>query len=262
MIISLVAFMALQASAQVDSTKGVPITFVFTHTLQAGETGVGINGTFNNWGFYNNRHPYQMQNVGNNTWEITVPLTPDTTGHYTKPGGSGNDGPGVYEYKFVTYNISGGDTTIAGWFPDPLDPLQNAGNNNNSILYVTDPAIYDLTPLSGSTINNKSPVVSARIVSALSSKLVVSSIKLTINGVPVSNSPSYFDSTAGTFSYRAPSPLLAGKYSVVLSAMNNEGSVGIDSSIFDISNAIVLGNDCSNGHCTNRRPKDCSLFRT
>ncbi len=239
MIISLVAFMALQASAQVDSTKGVPITFVFTHTLQAGETGVGINGTFNNWGFYNNRHPYQMQNVGNNTWEITVPLTPDTTGHYTKPGGSGNDGPGVYEYKFVTYNISGGDTTIAGWFPDPLDPLQNAGNNNNSILYVTDPAIYDLTPLSGSTINNKSPVVSARIVSALSSKLVVSSIKLTINGVPVSNSPSYFDSTAGTFSYRAPSPLLAGKYSVVLSAMNNEGSVGIDSSIFDISNAIV-----------------------
>ncbi|MCL4509893.1 MAG: hypothetical protein M1470_02335, partial [Bacteroidetes bacterium] len=53
--------------AQVDSS-GVPITFVFTHKLAAGETGVGLNGNFNNWGVYYNRHPYQMQNVGNNLW--------------------------------------------------------------------------------------------------------------------------------------------------------------------------------------------------
>ena len=225
--------------AQVDSTNGVPITFVFKHTLLAGETGVGLNGTFNNWGVYYNRHPYQMHNNGNGTWTITVPLTADSIGTYKPPTGSGADGPGVYEYKFVTYDIAGGDTTVLSWFPDPLDASQNASNNNNSILHVTDPAVYDLTPLSGSAINNKTPVISARIAASSKSRLVVSSIELAINDVPVSNSPSYFDSTTGVFSYPVGIPMTAGSYTVKLTAADGNGVVRGDSSTFTISNAIV-----------------------
>ncbi len=225
--------------AQVDSTNGVPITFVFKHALLAGEMGVGLNGTFNNWGNYYNRHPYKMQNIGNDTWSITVPLTPDSAGIYIPPTGSGDDAPGVYEYKFVTYNISGGDTTIVGWFPDPLDARQNAANNNNSILHVTNPAIYNLSPLNGSTINIKTPVISARIAAAETGRLEVSSIELTINGVEVANSPSYFDSTTGLFSYPVSTPMTPGRYSMKLSAMSSDGFTGADSSTFTVSNAIV-----------------------
>ncbi len=218
--------------AQLDSS-GVPITFVFTHKLAAGETGVGLNGNFNNWGVYYNRHPYQMQNVGNNLWTITVPLAPDTARSYSF------NGPGFYEYKFVTYNISGSDTTIVNWFPDPLDARQDASNNNNSILYVTDPTVYQLSPLNKSIINNKTPVISARIAAANASKLVASSIQLTIGGVPVPNSSSYFDSTTGQFSYQVATQFTPGTYTVKLSAMNNKGFMGADSSTFTVSSAIV-----------------------
>ena len=217
----LISVYPLKVYAQLDSS-GVPITFVFVHKLQAGETGVGLNGTFNNWGAYYNRHPYQMQNVGNDTWTTTVPLA-----------------PGGYEYKFVTYYISGGDTTIVNWFPDPLDARYDASNNNNSILHVTDPAICNLYPLTGSTINNKTPVVTARISAESATKLVVSSIQLTIGGTLVPNSSSYFDSTTGVFSYPVTTPMLPGTYSIKLSAANGIGKVGADSSTFTVSNAIT-----------------------
>ncbi|MEJ2616660.1 MAG: hypothetical protein P8Z35_17015 [Ignavibacteriaceae bacterium] len=92
--------------SQVDSVNGIPIEFQLQRVLQTGESGVGLNGTFNNWGEFYNRHPFVMKNDGENVWTVTVPLLPDTARNYTYLG------PGFYEYKFVTYSISGSDTSI------------------------------------------------------------------------------------------------------------------------------------------------------
>ena len=225
----------LPARAQVDSTKGVPIEFEFQHTLTSGETGVGLNGTFNDWGIYYNRHPYQMVNVGGNLWKITVNLLPDTARAYTYKG------LGFYEYKFVTYNITGTDTSIVGWYPDPSNSRTDPSDNNNSILYVTDPMVYNLQPENTSVLNNKTPTISAMLAAALISKIDISSIKLEINGTVVPNSPSYYDSLTHHFSYPVPSPLSEGTYTVKLSVKNDKGYVGADSSTFTIASAIVNG---------------------
>ena len=102
---------------------------------------MGLNGSFNNWGDYYNRHPLPLKNLGGNKWGVTVNLLPDTARKYTYLG------PGFYEYKFVTYRISGKDTSITAWIPDPQNPRTDPDDNNNSILYVTDPMIYRLLPL-------------------------------------------------------------------------------------------------------------------
>jgi len=228
-------FFASSVVAQVDSTKGVTIEFEFEHALAAGENGVGLEGTFNDWGVYYNRHPYQMVNVGGNLWKIAVPLLPDTARSYKYKG------PGFYEYKFVTYNITGGDTSIVGWFPDPNNSRTDPSDNNNSILYVTDPIVYNLHPLNGSILNNKNPIISAKIAAANDRKIDLSSFKLEINGTTIPNSQSYYDSSTSRFTYSFPSPLSEGTYTVKLSVKNDKGFIGADSSTFTIANAIVNG---------------------
>lgn len=219
--------------SQVDSTNGIPYEFTIQRTLQAGESGVGINGTFNNWGDYYNRHPYQMKNIGNNTWKITIPLMPDTARNYTY------NGAGFYEYKFVTYSISGNDTSITAWIPDPYNPVTDPKNNNNSVLYITDPMVYMLQPLDGLVTKEKLPAVTAKFATGPGNQLDVSSIKLVIDDVEVPNSPGYYNAGQNLFTYQITTPLPLGNHTVKLSIKNSKGFAGTDSSTFTISNLIL-----------------------
>ena len=219
--------------SQVDSVNGIPIEFEIQRTLQAGESGVGLNGTFNNWGNYYNRHPYPLKNIGNNTWVITVPLLPDSARNYTY------NGPGFYEYKFVTYSISGGDTSITAWIPDPQNPVTDPKDNNNSILYITDPIVYRLLPVDGLITKEKTPLISAKIATGYQTRIDISSIKLFIDGAEVPNSPSYYDSSKHSLSYQIQDPLPLGDHTVKITVMNNKGFMGADSSTFKISNLIT-----------------------
>ncbi len=219
--------------SQVDSVNGIPIEFKLQRVLQAGESGVGINGTFNNWGEFYNRHPYIMKNDGDNVWTVTVPLLPDTARNYTYQG------PGFYEYKFVTYSISGSDTSITSWITDPYNPRNDPQDNNNSILYITDPYVYRLQPKDGLITKEKLPLITAKIASSFKSPLNISSIKLEVDGMEIQNSPSYYDSTEHLFSYQITTPLDLGTHNIKLSVMNDKGFVGADSSSFTISNLIL-----------------------
>ena len=121
-----------------------------------------------------------MKNIGNNIWTITVSLLPDTARNYTY------NGAGFYEYKFVTYSITGKDTAITAWIPDPYNPVTDPKNNNNSILYITDPFVYSLQPLNGLVTKEKLPAITAKISSSPGSQLDVSSIKLFLDGNEIS----------------------------------------------------------------------------
>ncbi len=203
--------------AQVDSADGIPVEFELQRTLQPGESGVGLNGTFNNWGENYNRHPFQMKNTGNNVWKITVPLFPDTARKMTYYG------LGFYEYKFVTYRISGSDTSISSWIPDPNNSRNDPNDNNNSILYVTDPLVYSLLPINGLVTKEKTPKITAKITVGLKSHLNVSSIKFMLDGVEIPNSSTYYDSTTHSFGYQVPDPLSLGTHTIILSVKNDKG---------------------------------------
>lgn len=132
-------------SHAVDSSRLVPVEFEFTRVLQSPEIGVGLNGSFNNRGGNNNKHPIPMTNVGDDLWKVTVLL-----------------GPGVWPYKFVTFRAgSANDTIISSWITDPNNPQLDETSYNNSVLRVSDPMIYYLFPMNGSTINNRTPEISA-----------------------------------------------------------------------------------------------------
>ncbi|MEJ2617598.1 MAG: glycogen-binding domain-containing protein, partial [Ignavibacteriaceae bacterium] len=204
--------------SQVDSVNGIPVEFKLQRVLQAGESGVGLNGTFNNWGEFYNRHPFVMKNDGNNVWTVNVPLLPDTARNYTYQG------PGFYEYKFVTYSISGSDTSITSWITDPYNPRNDPQDNNNSILYLTDPFVYRLQPKNGLITKEKLPLITAKIASGPKSHLNMSSIKLEIDGMEIQDSPSYYDSTEHLYSYQLTTPLNLGTHKVKLSVMNDEES--------------------------------------
>ncbi len=194
---------------------------------------MGINGSFNNWGDYYNRHPLLLKNLGGNKWGVTVNLLPDTARKYTYLG------PGFYEYKFVTYRISGKDTSITAWIPDPQNPNMDPDDNNNSILYVTDPMIYRLLPLSGSITKEKSPLVTAKIAVGPQSSLDISSIIFSIDGTEIPNSSSFYDPDSNSFKYQVQDPLSLGEHTLILTAKNSEGFTAADTSTYKISNLIL-----------------------
>ncbi len=211
---------------QTDSSL-VPVEFEFYKILRSPEVGVGVNGSFNNWGNNpdgtgNNKHLIPMQDTGNNIWKVTK-LIPQ----------------GKYEYKFVTYNVSAsGDTSVSTWITDPLNS-DYGGPYNNSRLNVTDPMIYYLLPLNNTSTNNRTPDITAKISWTTSSSIKLSSLSFLIDNNPVSNAQQYFDSTSRIFSYTPANALITKQHTVELSVQNNSGSSADLKSTFNIVNEII-----------------------
>jgi len=210
-------------SQAVDSSRLVPVEFEFTRILQSPEIGVGLNGLFNNWGGDSNKHPIPMTNVGNDVWKVTVFIS-----------------PGVWPYKFVTFRAgSANDTIISSWITDPDNPQLDGTSYNNSILKVSDPMIYYLFPMNGSTINNRTPQISAKVSWAQGSDIDVASIGLKIDNVSVPNGSSYFDRSKRIFSYTPSVPLTFEQHAVELAVTNNKAVTANLTSTFSVVNQII-----------------------
>ncbi len=210
------------ASAQTDTTGLIPIEFEFTRTIQAPDIGVGLNGTFNNWGGENNKHPIPMTDVGNNVWKATVLLA-----------------PGAYEYKFVTFRAgSANDTVISSWITDPNNP-EVGGPYNNSRLTVSDPVIYYLLPMRNTATNNRTPTITAKISWAYGSDISTSRLVVKIDGLTVTNASQYFDKTKRVFSYTPPTPLTFDQHTAELTVANDKGVNATLKTTFSVVNQII-----------------------
>ncbi|HKJ80594.1 MAG TPA: alpha-amylase family glycosyl hydrolase, partial [Ignavibacteriaceae bacterium] len=212
--------------AQSDSSL-IPVEFDFYKVLQLPDVGVGINGTFNNWGNNpdgsgNNKHIHVLVSTGDNNWKTIIQIPKE-----------------VVEYKFVTYQIgTNGDTIISSWITDPTNS-NFGGPYNNSRMNVADPMIYYLQPMNGTSINIKRPAIYAKISWANSSSLDLSSLKLFVDNVEILNASQYFDTTTRTFSYTPTADLIPGKHSAELSVANNSGTSDDETTNFTVVNAIL-----------------------
>ena len=211
---------------QTDSSS-VPVEFEFYKVLLEPDVGVGVNGSFNNWGNNsdgtgNNKHLIPMQNTGNNIWKVTK-LIPQ----------------GKYEYKFVTYKVSlSGDTSVSTWITDPLNS-DYGGPYNNSRLNVTDPMIYYLQPLNNTSTNNRTPDITAKMSWAVSSSINLSSINLLIDNNPILNAQQYFDTATRVFDFKPLAALVTKPHTIELSVKNNNGELANLSSTFNVVNEII-----------------------
>ena len=215
---------ALLSTAQAlgDPSALVPVEFEFYKEIKPPDIGVGLQGTFNNWGGPGNAHPIPMANVGGNIWKVTVPLA-----------------IGRYEYKFVTYQVSAaGDTGNFSWFTDPNNP-DFGGPFNNSYLTVDDPMIYYLLPMNNTVTNDPRLSITAKISWANSSSINLSSLTFLLDNFPVPNPAQYFDTTSRIFRFTPSSPLEYKVHTVELSIANNKGSIARIKATFSIVNRII-----------------------
>ena len=201
----------------------VPVQFQFTRTVTAPDSGIGLNGTFNNWGGLNNVHLIPMKNIGGNVWTVTVDLAPQT-----------------YLYKFVTYKVdAAGDTTVDSWFTDPLNSNVDQSGYYNSIVYVSDPMIYYLLPMNGATINNKLPHITAMVSWGDSSIVSPSGLSISLDGQMVPNAGQYFDTTSRAVDFVPPTPLTYTQHSVIMAVVNSKGKTDTVKSTFNVVNQVV-----------------------
>ena len=139
---------------------------------------------------------------------------------------------GAYQYKFYD-----GD-----WFPDPLNPFQNALDNNNSYLPINNPTIHLLlpnsTPASG-VIRSRHPKITAYLFPATSSVLDTASIHLTVGGFTYTNIGAAYNVETHAFNFIVPDALDDGVYNLGISASVVSGSDYSASTNFTVQADLV-----------------------
>ena len=150
-----------------------------------------LPGEFNNWGPNNNgaieaNAPSLMNLVDTlGQWIYSIPLDIGST----------------YEYKVhVHLNEAGTDWN---WITDPLNPRINTADNNNSVVTITNPMVFQLARESESE-----GLINAVSASAFGTN-ELADIRFWINGVERDGLP-FYSSDLGVFRYELENPVREG----------------------------------------------------
>ncbi|MBN2010563.1 T9SS type A sorting domain-containing protein [candidate division KSB1 bacterium] len=183
-----------------------------------------VPGTFNNWGPNSSgliapNAPSQM------TWV-------DSLGCYIKT---------VHfeigfrqQYKFHEhYNASG---TSNAWFTDPLNPLINYSDNNNSILDIGESCIFQITPKPGAVVSDLQPTLTAGVFTYTGDSILLDNSTVTLDGTLLSTFAGHFIPELSLLHYKFP-VLSSGSHRVVIHAETAEGQSLTDSTNFTIVSA-------------------------
>ncbi len=185
--------LAYQIASSQDS-----VDVTFRYTPPSNLSAVYLVGEFNAWA-----QIWPMTHVGNNTFVRTARLR---VGGY--PGGGV---AGAYQYKFFT--------GASPWPNDPLNHHINTSANSNSVLYVSDPTIYQLVPNERSAIVKESnPEISAYLFPAIGHGIDASTISVSIDGKTYSGLQQYYDPGNQQLKFRIPDALSNGVHKIALKA--------------------------------------------
>jgi len=181
-----------------------------------------VPGSFNNWGPNSNGYilsgaPSQMTYCDTLTCYVkTIQLL------------SGN----TYEYKFHEHhNLSG---TQWQWFTDPLNPLINYSNNNNSILHVEDVLIFEIRPSNNVFFTDSLPVLTAGIFAADGDSILPDHSFITINDSVVSDLQDQILYDHSILVYEMPIEK-SGIYKAVIHIETLNGASATDSTQFTVA---------------------------
>jgi flagellar hook assembly protein FlgD len=133
---------------------------------------------------------------------------------------------GYQEYKFVQDGHS--------WYSDPRNPDFNREDNWNSILVVTDPLVYYLSPIAGAVVSGSRPPVSASVATSQEHALDLNTLKIYIDGAVVASGPACYDPVRRTVGCTPVDSLAEGSHEVLVSACNDLDRCYADSSLFEV----------------------------
>ncbi len=205
---------SLKAQVAWGDPQAIPVEFMFYHTLTPKDSGVGLNGAFNSW----TGGVYKMNEVSPGFWKTKLELLPLG-----------------YEYKFVTYTDTVGQSGVIQYYPDPLNPKNTGGGYNNSIITVKSPMIYYLLPKTGTTVPEQKPEITAHISWANEDQIDLTLLVFKIDGNIITNPQNYFDENTRILTYNPSNALSIGDHSVEVRAFTTNGDSAVLSSTFKIS---------------------------
>jgi hypothetical protein len=204
---------AYEAQAPASAVARAPVPVVFRFQDPAA-TVTNLAGDFNGWCF-----------VGGDFDTSVDPMSgPDQDGWWTleKPLD-----PGYWEYKFVT------DGYV--WHTDPLNPRSNPDDHNNSILTVSDPLVYYLSPLDATTTGQPRPEISAYLAKSSAQSFDLDELGVYVDDVLVASGGGWFDASTKLVSYTPDVDLANGEHEAKVRIALMSGASHSDSCMFRVS---------------------------
>jgi len=221
-IILLILFMMATLAIAQDS---VDVTFYYYP--EDNPAVVHIPGEFNGWN--PSADVSQMTyNAVDHSWGKTIRLRVGGP----SPLPASNSVPGAYQYKFHD-----GD-----WFSDPLNPHQNALDNNNTYLPINDPTIHLLLPNStpaSEVVRSRHPEITVYLFPSTMTTIDTSSIQVSIGGGTYTGVGAGYDSETHRFSFIVPDALADGTHNITITASNSSGSTSTESTSFSVQADLV-----------------------
>lgn len=175
------------------------VDVMFQYRPSGNPASVSVPGEFNGW----NNTAWPMTNQGGGFWTRTARLRINPTGGSI---------PGAYQYKFFFPGAS-------PWPNDPLNHHVNAGDNDNSFIYVKDPTIYHLLPNQRTgTVTTEFPVISSFIYPKVGTTFDTTQLSIVLDGVEYTGIGSYYSFETKLLSLPSPVSLGNGGHSLILRA--------------------------------------------
>lgn len=205
LILCAVGFTSAFAQDSVDVT--------FRYNLSGFPGGVSVPGQFNGW----NNTAWPMTFRGGTLWTRDARLA---------VGGAPGPIVGAFQYKFY-YN---GVTT---WPNDPLNHHVNVNDNDNSFIYVKDPAFYHVLPNQRQgVITTGIPTITAYIYPKVGASIDTSSIQIKIDATTYATLGSFYNTTTKQLSYPLQTPLANGSHTMIIKANSTVGGSYADTVTF------------------------------
>lgn len=150
----------------------VPVTFsYYNDTINAAE----LRSEFTDWG----PNGSQMSQISTGHFIKTVNLN-------VNGGSFSQNGQRAYNYKFWSVKDS--------WVSDPLNPIINTSDNNNSLVFVKSPMNFQPSISNNTLITDSQEFVfNVTLTSAISDALELKSSKIMVNGTQIPNWSSFYN---------------------------------------------------------------------
>ncbi len=189
--------------------QNVDVTFRYVPLPDDNVVRVFAPGEFNGWGPNSSGviaigAPSAMTFLGGQgEWAYTTSLAP------------GQD----YQYKLHFHLNESGSSWL--WVTDPNNPRSNPNDNDNSLVFVSDPMVFQLTRSPGASGNIE------QVSAGVFGNHPITALTFEINGVEMDGLP-HFDGTSRIFRYQLPTAVPPGS-KFKLTATDDQGSMVSDS---------------------------------
>jgi cyclomaltodextrinase / maltogenic alpha-amylase / neopullulanase len=232
----LIAPLLLCAHAALVFSQADSVDVTFRYKTLNAPSAVYVAGEFNQWahnqsGRISDPSAAMEYDPASGTWAKTLRLRVGGPESIPDPGRSIQ---GAYQYKF---NENG---AVDGWKPDPLNPRQNPGDMNNSLVYPRNPTLLYLFPnrLTGPALS-QFPEISIDVFPAIGYAVDESGFRVSLDGNLQTDGISAYDAEARRFRFIPARGLSNGPHGVKIEARCPGGSFTADSAEFIVQAGAV-----------------------